>query len=140
LDPILMPAPDALVSAAREAARNVTLPRVTIAGSDRVPRIVEGVIVTGDVFVADHARRDELRKSFGAAAVEMEGAAVAQVCRQFGRPCLVVRSITDRADGGAMTSYDALRAVASENAAALVAATIGALPHNFSAKPQDHRR
>ena len=128
LDPLLMPAPETLVAAARQAARGLTLPRVKIAGSDRMPRIVEGVIVTGDVFVADNARRDELRKSFGAAAVEMEGAAVVQVCRQFGRPCLVVRSITDRADGGAMISYDAMRAVASENAAALVAAVVGAFP------------
>jgi adenosylhomocysteine nucleosidase len=128
LDPLLIPAPETLVAAARLAARALTLPRVQIGGSDRTPRIVEGVIVTGDVFVADSVRRDELRKSLGAAAVEMEGAAVAQVCRQFGRACLVVRSITDRADAGAMVSYDALRALASENAATLVAAVIGALP------------
>jgi adenosylhomocysteine nucleosidase len=93
-------------------------------GHNRVPAIVEGVIVTGDVFVADASVRGALRAALGATAVEMEGAAVVQACRQFGVPCLVVRSITDRADGQASGSYDRFVATASENAAALVAAII----------------
>lgn len=125
IEPVFLPAPPELVAAARQAMAQVTLAGVKTAEGERRPRIVEGVIVTGDVFVADAARRDELRKSLGAAAVEMEGAAVMQTCRQFAVPCLVVRSITDRADGRAMASYQALRAQASENAAALVAAIIG---------------
>jgi adenosylhomocysteine nucleosidase len=51
-----------------------------------------------------------------------------QACRQFAVPCLVVRSITDRADGQAMTNYKQFIAAASENAAALVAAIIARLP------------
>jgi adenosylhomocysteine nucleosidase len=57
----------------------------------------------------------------------MEGAAVVQTCRHFDVPCLVVRSITDRADGQAMASYQLLRGAASENAAAVTAAIIGKL-------------
>jgi adenosylhomocysteine nucleosidase len=125
-DPILLPAPDALLIAARAAAAQLTL-RPAKAG-DRVPRITEGVIVTGDVFVSNAAQRDELRASLGAAAVEMEGAAMMQACRQFAVPCLVIRSITDRADGQASDSYERFRPAASENAAALVAATIARLP------------
>jgi adenosylhomocysteine nucleosidase len=124
-DPILLPAPDALLSAARAAAAGLTLPPVAAGG--RPPRIIEGVIVTGDMFVADAAQRDELRASLGAAAVEMEGAAVVQACRQFAVPCLVIRSITDRADGQATDNYELFRPAASENAAALVAATIARL-------------
>ena len=47
-----------------------------------------------------------------------------QTRRQFGVSCLVIRSITDRADGQAGTSYEQFVAIASENAAAVVAATI----------------
>ena len=124
-DPILRPAPEALLTAARAAVAGLTLPPAAAGG--RVPKIIEGVIVTGDMFISDAARRDELRASLGAAAVEMEGAAVVQACRQFAVPCLVIRSITDRADGLATDNYERYRPAASENAAAVVAATIAAM-------------
>jgi adenosylhomocysteine nucleosidase len=123
------------LAAARQAAAAVTLAPIKVGGAERPPRIVEGVIVTGDVFVADAALRDELRSSFGAAAVEMEGAAVVQACREFAVPCLVVRSITDRADGVAMTNYESFRALASENAAALVTGIVGRLQRSQGRSP-----
>jgi adenosylhomocysteine nucleosidase len=128
LDPLLVPAPEALMAVARQSARGLSLPPVqTPGGEDRVPRIVEGVIVTGDVFLADAALQRVLRDTLGATAVEMEGAAVVQTCRQFGVSCLVVRSITDRADGKAEASYQQFITMASENAATLVAAIIARL-------------
>ena len=128
LDPLLVPAPEALLTVARRSTQGLSLPPVrTPGGEDRMPRIVEGVIVTGDVFLSDEAHRVALRNTLGAAAVEMEGAAVVQTCRQFGVSCLVVRSITDRADGQAQASYQQFLAMASENAASLVAAIIGRL-------------
>jgi hypothetical protein len=60
----------------------------------------------------------------GATAIEMEGAALVQACRQFGTSCLVVRSVTDRADGQAMSNYREYIVAATENAAAVVAAII----------------
>jgi adenosylhomocysteine nucleosidase len=128
LDPLMLPAPESLLEAARRSAHELRLPSVrTSDGDDRTPQIVEGVIVTGDVFLSDPARRDALREALGATAIEMEGAAVVQTCRQFSVPCLVVRSITDRADGKATDNYEVFRATASENAAALVASVIGNL-------------
>jgi adenosylhomocysteine nucleosidase len=125
LDPLLVPAPEALLTAARQSVQGLSLPPVRMpGGEDRKPRIVEGVIVTGDVFLADAAHQRMLRDTLGATAVEMEGAAVVQACRQFGVSCLVVRSITDRADGQAETSYQQFITMASENAATLVAAII----------------
>jgi adenosylhomocysteine nucleosidase len=56
--------------------------------------------------------------------VEMEGAAVAQVCARFGVPVIVIRSITDHADGSASGSYRQFLEVASRNAADLALATI----------------
>ena len=127
MDPLVVPAPDVLLAAAQQAVSGLTLPPIEAAGGKRQPRIVEGVIVTGDVFLSDAARRDEIRSSFGARAVEMEGAAMVQACRQFGVPCLVVRSITDSADGQAMTNYQQFIAAASENAGSVVAAIIARL-------------
>jgi len=61
-----------------------------------------GLVVSGDRFVSTHAESDQLRAVLpDALAVEMEGAAVAQVCHDFGRPFGVVRTISDRADDGA---------------------------------------
>jgi adenosylhomocysteine nucleosidase len=128
LDPLLVPAPEALLSLARSSSKGLKLPPVASPnGGKRTPQIVEGVIVTGDVFMADASRRIELRNALGATAIEMEGAAVIQTCRQFSVSCLVIRSITDRADGQASTSYDQFVATASENAAMLVAAMVGKL-------------
>ena len=128
LDAILMPAPESLLTVARRSAQGLQLPPIRTAdGEERSPRIVEGVIVTGDVFLADNGRRVALRDALGATAVEMEGAAVVQTCRQFGVPCLVIRSITDRADGEAMANYQLFLATASENAATLAAAVIAGL-------------
>jgi adenosylhomocysteine nucleosidase len=124
LDSVLVSAPDALLAAARRSISGLSLRPMQTSEGERVPRIVEGVIVTGDVFLADPARRDELRASLGATAIEMEGAAMVQACRQFGVSCLVVRSITDRADGQAMINYREYIVTASENAAAVVAAII----------------
>jgi adenosylhomocysteine nucleosidase len=124
-DEMLLHAPATLLAAARAAAAGL---RLAPAPPGRPPRIIEGVIVTGDLFMSDVTRRDELRHSFGAAAVEMEGAAFVHTCRQFAVPCLVIRSITDRADGRAMDNYEHFRSAASENAAALIAATIARMP------------
>jgi adenosylhomocysteine nucleosidase len=128
LDPIVVPAPESLLSVARRSAPATQLPPIrTPDGEQRSARIVEGVIVTGDVFLADNARRIALRDGLGAAAVEMEGAAVVQTCRQFAVPCLIIRSITDRADGEAMANYEQFLVTASENAASVAATVIDGL-------------
>ena len=64
--------------------------------------IHQGLVVSGDRFVATHAESDQLRALLpDALAVEMEGAAVAQVCHDFARPFGIVRTISDRADDAA---------------------------------------
>ena len=74
----------------------------------RIPgaRLHEGLIVSGDRFVSSGAQSDALRAALpDALAVEMEGAAVAQVCADFARPCAVVRTISDRADDSAHVDF-----------------------------------
>jgi adenosylhomocysteine nucleosidase len=68
----------------------------------RAATIHAGLVVSGDRFVATRTESDALRGALpDALAVEMEGAAVAQVCHDFGRPFGVVRTISDRADDAA---------------------------------------
>jgi adenosylhomocysteine nucleosidase len=123
-DPAFFPADAGLLAAARRAARTVKPSRGPGAEPGSTARIREGLIVTGDAFIASPARRSELRQALDATAVEMEGAAVAQVCARFGVPAIVIRSITDRADGGAESSYERYLQTASRNAAELALATI----------------
>jgi adenosylhomocysteine nucleosidase len=92
-----------------------------------VPVVREGLIVTGDTFVGSAMQRDELHRSLKAVAVEMEGAAVAQVSTQLGVPVIVIRSITDTADGGTPGAYATNRDAASRNAAMLTMAAIAML-------------
>lgn len=65
-----------------------------------------GLVVSGDRFVATAAESAALRALLpDAIAVEMEGAAVAQVCRDFARPHAVLRTVSDRADDAAHTDF-----------------------------------
>jgi len=87
-------------------------------------RIHEGLVVSGDRFVATRAESEQLRALLpDALAVEMEGAAVAQVCHDFARPFAIVRTISDRADDAAHGDFlSFIDEVASRHSAAIVQA------------------
>jgi adenosylhomocysteine nucleosidase len=70
------------------------------------PRLHEGLVVSGDRFVATEAESRALAAALPQAlAVEMEGAAVAQVCADFERPFAVLRTVSDRADDAAHADF-----------------------------------
>ena len=54
-----------------------------------------GVIASGDIFISDENMGAKINKKFDALCVEMEGAAIAQVCRLCRIPFLVIRAISD---------------------------------------------
>jgi adenosylhomocysteine nucleosidase len=63
------------------------------------PRLHHGLVASGDEFISDRARLAQLRTTLpDLLAVEMEGAAVAQVCFEFGIPFAVIRTISDAAN------------------------------------------
>ncbi|OGT42863.1 MAG: 5'-methylthioadenosine/S-adenosylhomocysteine nucleosidase [Gammaproteobacteria bacterium RIFCSPHIGHO2_12_FULL_40_19] len=63
------------------------------------PKCVVGTIATGDQFIADPARTEAIMaEKPETMAVEMEGAAVAQVCNDYSVPFVVIRTISDKAD------------------------------------------
>ena len=70
------------------------------------PRVHAGMVVSGDRFVASASEAAALRERLpDALAVEMEGAALAQVCHDLGVPFAVVRTISDRADDSAHVDF-----------------------------------
>ena len=65
-----------------------------------------GTIASGDQFIAHPDRLEELRAAIpDLLCVEMEGAAVAQVCHEYGVPFLVIRTISDKADHSAPVDF-----------------------------------
>jgi adenosylhomocysteine nucleosidase len=94
--------PDGLAQRIGAALKDMRLPPLPadLVGPERSgksPSIVLGTIVSGDQFINDEAVRQRLQTEFGAHAVEMEGAAVAQVAEAFGVPAIVIRSLSDLA-------------------------------------------
>jgi adenosylhomocysteine/aminodeoxyfutalosine nucleosidase len=66
----------------------------------------EGIIATGDQFVSSVERKEFIASTFGADALEMEGASVAVVCDALNIPFFVLRAISDSADGSADIDFD----------------------------------
>ena len=103
---------DALADAARRALPDAALHR--------------GLVVSGDRFVSTTAESRALQAALpDALAVEMEGAAIAQVCRDYGIPFAAVRTVSDRADDAAHVDFlQFIHDVASRNSAAIVRALL----------------
>ncbi len=69
--------------------------------------VKEGIIATGDQFVANEERKNWIGSTFGADALEMEGGSVAVVCNALHVPFFILRAISDAADMDASFSFDA---------------------------------
>jgi adenosylhomocysteine nucleosidase len=126
-NPVFFEADERLLAVAEQAAKQVKLTTITTSSGERKPKIVKGVIVTGDVFVSSASKSEELRSKLGAEVVEMEGAAVAQICYQRGIACLVIRSLSDKADAKARQDWRQFHELAAENSSRLVTEIAGLL-------------
>lgn len=82
--------------------------------------VFKGVIVTGDQFIANKDKVKFLEKEFGAWAVEMEGASVAHVATLYNVDFVVIRAISDKADGSAHVTYDEFSTKAAQNSIKIV--------------------
>jgi adenosylhomocysteine nucleosidase len=135
VDCTLLPTDDALTAAVVASAQTAVAPgapghRHLAAFGVLQPQVHVGLVISGDRFVSTAAEGRALAQQLPQAlAVEMEGAAMAQVCRAYGVPCAVVRSISDRADDAASTDFPRfLTQVASPLGRAVVLGTLQALP------------
>lgn len=83
-------------------------------------RVRTGRVLSGDRFIADPAEVAALRRDFGGMCAEMEGAAVAQVCAMNDIPFVIIRSMSDKADGSAPVNFAEFTALAARRSCELV--------------------
>ena len=81
-----------------------------------------GTIASGDQFIASREKKDWIVSAFSGIACEMEGASVGQVCYVNKVPFVILRAISDSADGGACEDYPTFAKNAAETSASVVLA------------------
>lgn len=91
--------------------------------------IVKGRILSGDQFVANREKVRQLFEQFDGACTEMEGAAVAQVCSMNQIPFVIIRSISDKADGSADRNFLEFVKYAAENSYKIIIGMLNRLNH-----------
>lgn len=77
-------------------------------------------IVSGDQFIAHPARKNELINDFQGFCTEMEGAAIAHVCYLNNTPCVIIRSISDKADDSAEVNFAEFTKMAALNSCKMI--------------------
>jgi len=80
-------------------------------------KLLEGIIATGDQFIANPEKKEWIRKTFNADALEMEGASVGFVCDALGIPFFILRAISDSADMDAGFDFDKFLEGSAKNSA-----------------------
>ena len=90
---------------------------VKVMGKDHV---FKGTIVSGDQFISSEEYVKVLQDNFDAIACEMEGASAAAVCEQYKVPLVVLRAMSDKADGNAHESVDNMGDIAAKNSNKIV--------------------
>lgn len=85
--------------------------------TDNTYKIEKGIIATGDIFCTDIEMKNKIYTKFDADCVEMEGAAVAQVCYLDEIPFIVIRSISDSPNGNNEVDFDKFVELASKRCA-----------------------
>lgn len=79
-----------------------------------------GTIASGDIFCTEIEMKEKIHQKFDAKCVEMEGAAIGQVCHLNKIPFLVIRSISDSPNGKNAITFDEFVTLASERCASLI--------------------
>ncbi len=83
-------------------------------------KIKVGTIVSGDIFCTEPKMKEKIRNKFNAEAVEMEGAAIAQVCKLDNIPFIIIRSISDTPNGNNNITFDQFLEKASKRCAEII--------------------
>lgn len=89
-------------------------------GKNKNLNVSYGKIVSGEQFIESEDKKETLVKLFKADAVDMESAAIAHVCYLNNIPFVVVRAMSDKADGSSPKDYEKFEKKAAEKSAALI--------------------
>ena len=115
--PPVFPVDEDLVIRAEKAVRDLKRENILPAGLNHR----RGIIGSADTFMHRPESIAELRRLFpDAAAVEMEGAAIAHCCRMFSVPALVIRALSDIAGTESPVTFDQFLPIASKHSAEIV--------------------
>lgn len=82
--------------------------------------VFTGRVASGDQFISNKEVKQRIIDNFHASCTEMEGAAIAQAAYLNQVPFLIIRAISDKADGSAQVDYLAFEAQAIENSVKLM--------------------
>jgi adenosylhomocysteine nucleosidase len=134
-NPVFFPCDAVLVDLARSVCERTPLQATT--DCIRPAKTICGVIVSGDTFITVKEKAKALRTQFGADAVEMEGAAVAQVCYQQKTPFLILRSLSDSANEKANADLEKNFRIAAENSARVLTSLVAALNTAQATQPAE---
>ncbi len=110
------PAPR-LLKLARAAIAGYTAEPVTANGKTYIPRVLTGVVSASDLFGVSDAKIADMRKKLNPDIMEMESAAIAQVCTQLGVPHIVFRAGSNRTQSNPGNDYRLLGQKAAAAAA-----------------------
>lgn len=88
---------------------------------------IVGKVLSGDQFIASRDTVQTLYEELNGACAEMEGSAVAQVCYMNGVPYVVIRSMSDKADGSAHVNFPEFTVKASKRSHEIVNYMLGKL-------------
>ena len=83
-------------------------------------KIKIGTIASGDIFCTELQMKNKIRTKFNADAIEMEGAAIAQVCKLDNIPFIIIRSISDKPNGNNEITFDKFLEKASKRCAIII--------------------
>jgi adenosylhomocysteine nucleosidase len=111
-NPLLLKTDSVLLNLAKISVRKISFLDV----GNRNPKVFTGIIATGDTFINNPKKANWLYENFQALAVEMEGAALGQICYQSNIPFLIIRSCSDNANNSAHLDFQTFLKPAAENA------------------------
>lgn len=94
-----------LLKLAKTAVAGYTAEPVTANGETYVPRVLTGVVTASDLFGVSDAKIADMRRQLNPDIMEMESAAIAQVCAQLGVPHIVFRAGSNRTQSDPGSDY-----------------------------------
>jgi adenosylhomocysteine nucleosidase len=85
-------------------------------------KIINGTIITGDLFLnhKNQLKYEDIFKELKGDCLEMEGAAVAQVCTVNNVPFCIIRIISDNADDNALNDFEKFKKIVSQKSLKLI--------------------
>jgi 5'-methylthioadenosine/S-adenosylhomocysteine nucleosidase len=123
-----------LLKLAKAAMKDYVAEPVTANGETYVPTVLTGVVTASDLFGVSDAKIDDMRRKLDPDIMEMESAAIAQVCTQLSVPHIVFRAGSNRTQSNPGNDYRLLGQKAAWAAARWTVHFAGALARTATAR------